>query len=150
MTKGTSSFGLHNERSHTLCKRCGRRSYHRQLRRCASCAFPAPKLRHYNWSTKARMRHNTGTGRMRHLRKAMGLEVKLQKLALEGPHKKVKCRANRGPADAKARRERIAEAKRKCTMTLSERCKELRTKDQSLTSRTARSKVLASGRFKKK
>eukprot|EP00995_Heteronema_vittatum_P009299 NODE_4603_length_566_cov_1656.940039_g3349_i0.p1 GENE.NODE_4603_length_566_cov_1656.940039_g3349_i0~~NODE_4603_length_566_cov_1656.940039_g3349_i0.p1 ORF type:complete len:148 (+),score=47.23 NODE_4603_length_566_cov_1656.940039_g3349_i0:55-444(+) len=100
MTKGTSSFGLHNERSHTLCKRCGRRSRHR--------------------------------------RKAMGLEVKLQKLALEGPHKKVKCRANRGPADAKARRERIAEAKRKCTMTLSERCKELRTKDQSLTSRTAR------------
>ncbi|XP_040170291.1 60S ribosomal protein L37-like isoform X2 [Anopheles arabiensis] len=45
MTKGTSSFGKWRNKSHTLCNRCGKRSYHTQKKRCASCNFPAAKMR---------------------------------------------------------------------------------------------------------
>mmetsp|Transcript_748 Transcript_748/g.940 ORF Transcript_748/g.940 Transcript_748/m.940 type:complete len:94 (+) Transcript_748:45-326(+) len=68
MTKGTASFGRKNTKSHTLCRRCGRRSYHIQKSRCASCGYPSAKKRRFNWSEKAKRRHTTGTGRMRHLR----------------------------------------------------------------------------------
>merc|ERR1739842_267312 len=63
MTKGTSSFG----KTHTICRRCGRASYHIQKKVCAACGYPAAKIRHYGWSVKARRRKTTGTGRMRHL-----------------------------------------------------------------------------------
>ncbi|KAL6052757.1 60S ribosomal protein L37 [Balamuthia mandrillaris] len=68
MTKGTCSFGKRHNKSHTLCRRCGRRSYHIQKKECASCGFPAPRLRKYNWSAKALRRRTTGTGRMRYLK----------------------------------------------------------------------------------
>ncbi|CAI8012656.1 Probable 60S ribosomal protein L37-A [Geodia barretti] len=68
MTKGTSSFGKRQNKSHTLCVRCGRKAFHIQKKRCASCAYPAAKRRKYNWSVKAKRRHTTGTGRMKHLR----------------------------------------------------------------------------------
>ncbi|KAJ8040254.1 putative 60S ribosomal protein L37-A [Holothuria leucospilota] len=68
MTKGTSSFGKRHNKSHTFCRRCGRRSYHIQKSRCSSCGYPAKKKRGYNWSFKAKMRRTTGTGRMRHLK----------------------------------------------------------------------------------
>ncbi|KAH7049971.1 ribosomal protein L37e-domain-containing protein [Linnemannia elongata] len=35
MTKGTSSFGKRHTKSHTLCRRCGRRSFHNQKKTCA-------------------------------------------------------------------------------------------------------------------
>ncbi|KAF9184431.1 60S ribosomal protein L37A [Haplosporangium sp. Z 11] len=66
-TKGTSSFGKRHTKSHTLCRRCGRRSFHNQKKTCAQCGYPAAKLRSYNWSEKAKRRKTTGTGRMRHL-----------------------------------------------------------------------------------
>jgi large subunit ribosomal protein L37e len=68
MTKGTSSFGKRHTKSHTLCRRCGRSSYHIQKMRCAACGYPSAKIRKYNWSEKAKRRKTTGTGRMRHLK----------------------------------------------------------------------------------
>ena len=67
-TKGTTSFGERHTKAHTLCKRCGNRAYHKQKKTCAQCGFPAAKLRSFNWSTKAKRRKTTGTGRMRHLK----------------------------------------------------------------------------------
>uniref|UniRef100_A0A182K7X1 Uncharacterized protein n=1 Tax=Anopheles christyi TaxID=43041 RepID=A0A182K7X1_9DIPT len=67
-TKGTSSFGKWRNKSHTLCIRCSKRSYHLQKHRCASCGFPATKLRSYKWSKKSISRRATGTGRMRYLK----------------------------------------------------------------------------------
>ncbi|OSX75436.1 hypothetical protein BU14_0237s0029 [Porphyra umbilicalis] len=68
MTKGTSSFGKRTSKSHTLCVRCGRRSFHIQKSRCASCGYPAARKRTYNWSEKSKRRRTTGTGRMQHLK----------------------------------------------------------------------------------
>eukprot|EP00803_Ostreobium_quekettii_P009735 evm.model.scf_555EXC.4 EVM.evm.TU.scf_555EXC.4 scf_555EXC:29812-30117(+) len=66
--KGTGSFGQRHNKSHTLCRRCGRRSFHIQKKICASCGYPGKRMRKYNWSAKAKRRRTTGTGRMRHLR----------------------------------------------------------------------------------
>ncbi|XP_077981103.1 large ribosomal subunit protein eL37A-like [Glandiceps talaboti] len=67
MTKGTSSFGKRHNKTHTECRRCGRK-YHIQKKRCGSCGYPSSRIRHYNWSKKAMRRKTTGTGRMRHLK----------------------------------------------------------------------------------
>ncbi|RAQ51978.1 hypothetical protein AFGD_006576 [Aspergillus flavus] len=66
--KGTSSFGKRHNKTHTLCRRCGRRSFHVQKSTCANCGYPSAKVRKYNWSEKAKRRKTTGTGRMRHLK----------------------------------------------------------------------------------
>ncbi|XP_028404559.1 probable 60S ribosomal protein L37-A [Dendronephthya gigantea] len=68
MTKGTSSFGKRHNKSHTLCVRCGRSSFHIQKKRCSQCAYPKQRMRKYNWSVKAQRRRTTGTGRMKHLK----------------------------------------------------------------------------------
>merc|ERR1712098_675984 len=68
MTKGTSSFGKRHNKTHTLCVRCGRRSFHVQKKTCASCGYPAAGIRKYNWSVKAKRRKTTGTGRCRYLK----------------------------------------------------------------------------------
>nr|CAJ17428.1 ribosomal protein L37e [Sphaerius sp. APV-2005] len=68
MTKGTSSFGKRRNKTHTLCRRCGRSSYHIQKSQCAQCGYPSAKMRSYNWSVKAKRRKTTGTGRMRYLK----------------------------------------------------------------------------------
>ena len=68
MTKGTQSFGMRHNKTHTLCRRCGRSSYHIQKKRCSACGYPLAKIRKYNWSTKAQRRRTTGTGRKSHLR----------------------------------------------------------------------------------
>ncbi|KAL3631894.1 60S ribosomal protein L37B [Castilleja foliolosa] len=80
MTKGTGSFGKRRNKTHTLCVRCGRRSFHLQKSRCSACAYPAARKRTSikrllnkmftvdNWSVKAIRRKTTGTGRMRYLR----------------------------------------------------------------------------------
>jgi large subunit ribosomal protein L37e len=67
-TKGTASFGKRHVKTHTLCKRCGRRSFHNQKKTCAQCGYPAAKTRSFNWSNKGIRRKTTGTGRMRHLK----------------------------------------------------------------------------------
>jgi len=68
MTKGTPSFGKRQGKTHCLCLRCGRRAFHIQKHRCASCGYPAAKMRKYNWSAKALRRRTTGTGRCRYLK----------------------------------------------------------------------------------
>lgn len=35
---------------------------------CASCGYPAAKMRSYNWGQKAKRRRTTGTGRMKYLK----------------------------------------------------------------------------------
>jgi large subunit ribosomal protein L37e len=67
MTKGTSSFGKRRNKTHTICRRCNKVSLHIQKKTCASCGYPAAKIRKYQWSVKARRRKTTGTGRMRSL-----------------------------------------------------------------------------------
>ncbi|XP_058094833.1 large ribosomal subunit protein eL37-like [Magnolia sinica] len=66
MGKGREALGREGTR-HTLCVRCGRRSFHLQKSQCASCAYPASRIRKYNWSVKAITRKTTGMGRMRYL-----------------------------------------------------------------------------------
>ncbi|KAJ2006942.1 60S ribosomal protein L37B [Coemansia thaxteri] len=68
MTKGTTSFGKRHTKTHSLCKRCGNRAFHNQKKTCASCGYPAAKIRSYNWGMKAKRRKTTGTGRMRYLK----------------------------------------------------------------------------------
>ena len=95
MTKGTTSFGKKHNKTHTLCRRCGRSSYHIQKHECASCGYPAKRKRTYQvkelaifvrispilcgsclntslnplqWSEKSIRRRTTGTGRLRHLK----------------------------------------------------------------------------------
>lgn len=75
MTKGTSSFGKRNKRNHIQCRRCGKESYHKQKHACASCGYPKPKWRNPG-SIKAVGRRAVGTGRMRHLRKYVTLNLK--------------------------------------------------------------------------
>nr|CAB3448540.1 unnamed protein product [Digitaria exilis] len=62
--KGTGSFGKRRNKTHTLCIRCGRRSFHLQKSTCSSCGYPAARIR----NVKAIRRKTTGTGRMRYLR----------------------------------------------------------------------------------
>ncbi|KAJ6031498.1 hypothetical protein N7540_002230 [Penicillium herquei] len=66
--KGTSSFGKRHNKTHTLCRRCGKRSFHIQKSTCANCGYPAAKTRKFNWGEKAKRRKTTGSGRMRSLR----------------------------------------------------------------------------------
>lgn len=88
-TKGTSSFGKRHDKTHTICRRCGRRAYHIQKSRCGSCGYPDSKMRHCrlcfngcgvfliqdeylsfidNWALKSSRRRGQGTGRMSYLK----------------------------------------------------------------------------------
>lgn len=52
MAKGTPSFGKHQEKTHTRCRRCGRHSYHETKGVCAACGYgKLRKLRTYGWQT---------------------------------------------------------------------------------------------------
>ena len=67
-TKGTTSFGKRHTKSHTICRRCGKSSFHIQKKTCSSCGYPSPKMRQYNWGLKAKGRRTEGTGRMRYMK----------------------------------------------------------------------------------
>ena len=43
--KGTGSFGKRHNKTHTLCVRCGGRSYHIQKHTCSACGYPAARKR---------------------------------------------------------------------------------------------------------
>ena len=45
MARGTPAIGKRHQKTHTFCKRCGRQTFHIQKYRCASCGFPAARLR---------------------------------------------------------------------------------------------------------
>ena len=59
MSKGYGGTGSQGKRSrgktHIICRRCGRHSYHASHRLCASCGFgnKNPRMRGYSWQ-KAR------------------------------------------------------------------------------------------------
>lgn len=63
----STSFGERHNKSHTTCRRCGKVSYHIQKKTCASCGFPAAKMRSFKYS-KAHRRRTEGTGRMRYMK----------------------------------------------------------------------------------
>eukprot|EP00932_Pfiesteria_piscicida_P008931 SRR837773.1954.p4 GENE.SRR837773.1954~~SRR837773.1954.p4 ORF type:complete len:176 (+),score=63.65 SRR837773.1954:46-528(+) len=65
---GTPAMGKRHKKTHGLCPRCGKRSYHSQKKKCASCGYPAAKIRSYEWAKKAKRRRAPGTGRMRYLK----------------------------------------------------------------------------------
>ncbi len=53
MTKGTPSMGKMVKKTHIRCRRCGRRSYHVQKKRCASCGFgDTTRIRKYQWNKR--------------------------------------------------------------------------------------------------
>mmetsp|Transcript_1275 Transcript_1275/g.2859 ORF Transcript_1275/g.2859 Transcript_1275/m.2859 type:complete len:93 (+) Transcript_1275:61-339(+) len=68
MTKGTQAFGKRTSKTHTICRRCGKSSFHIQKNQCASCSYPQKSMRRYQWSKKALRRRTDGTGRMKHLK----------------------------------------------------------------------------------
>merc|ERR1712055_282786 len=68
MTKGTSSRGKRHTKSHAPCRRCGKKSFHKQKKQCSSCGMPNKKMRSFNWSIKAQRRRKEGTGRMRYVK----------------------------------------------------------------------------------
>ncbi|THU60974.1 hypothetical protein C4D60_Mb07t18390 [Musa balbisiana] len=51
MGKGTGSFGKRRNKTHTLCVRCGRRSFHLQKSRCGACGYPSSRIRKCALST---------------------------------------------------------------------------------------------------
>lgn len=59
-TKGTSSFGKRHNKTHTLCRRCGRSSYHIQKSTCAQCGYPAAKLRSCKYFNLQNLVRNNG------------------------------------------------------------------------------------------
>mmetsp|Transcript_107278 Transcript_107278/g.298848 ORF Transcript_107278/g.298848 Transcript_107278/m.298848 type:complete len:168 (-) Transcript_107278:123-626(-) len=65
---GTPAMGKRHKKTHGLCPRCGKRSFHYQKKKCASCGYPAAKMRSFNWSKKAKRRRAPGTGRMKYLK----------------------------------------------------------------------------------
>ena len=54
------------QKTHTMCRRCGRTSYHIQTKVCSACGYPSARNRHYQWGKKMIRRKNRGTGRMRY------------------------------------------------------------------------------------
>ncbi len=44
-TKGTQSFGMRHNKTHVVCRRCGKTTLHVQKGTCSSCGFPAAKIR---------------------------------------------------------------------------------------------------------
>merc|ERR1712235_232574 len=61
MTKGTTSRGTRNDKTHILCRITGRRTYHIQKKRSSVRG-------RFNWSTKAKRRTAPGTGRAKRLK----------------------------------------------------------------------------------
>merc|ERR1711937_346308 len=67
--RGTPAAGKKHVHTHCISRFTGRSNFHKQKRKDAQSGggFHAKKRR-YNWSTKAKRRNTTGTGRCRHLR----------------------------------------------------------------------------------
>ena len=53
MTKGTPSMGKMDKKTHIRCRRCGRRAFHVQKKRCASCGFgDTARMRGFQWNKR--------------------------------------------------------------------------------------------------
>uniref|UniRef100_A0A8D0I4D5 Large ribosomal subunit protein eL37 n=1 Tax=Sus scrofa TaxID=9823 RepID=A0A8D0I4D5_PIG len=51
MTKGTSSFEKHRNKTHTLYCSCGSKAYHLQKLTCGKSGYPAKRKGKYNWNS---------------------------------------------------------------------------------------------------
>lgn len=50
MSKGTPSYGKRQTKTHIICRRCGKHSFHAAHKECASCGFGKyPKRRGYTF-----------------------------------------------------------------------------------------------------
>ncbi len=54
MSKGTPSMGKKSgKKTHIVCRRCGKRTYHIHKKRCSSCGYgKTARLRSYSWQKK--------------------------------------------------------------------------------------------------
>lgn len=54
MSKGTASMGKHNSnKTHIMCRRCGKHTYHVSDKECSSCGFgKSTKKRTFAWLKK--------------------------------------------------------------------------------------------------
>ncbi|MCD6464449.1 50S ribosomal protein L37e [Candidatus Woesearchaeota archaeon] len=54
MVKGTPSKGKHSRsKTHIICRRCGRHSFHVKKGYCSSCGYgKTSKRRRYNWQNR--------------------------------------------------------------------------------------------------
>ncbi|MFH1316466.1 MAG: 50S ribosomal protein L37e [Candidatus Woesearchaeota archaeon] len=54
MAKGTPSKGKHNKgKTHIICRRCGKHTYHVRKKACSSCGFgKSSRQRSYSWQKK--------------------------------------------------------------------------------------------------
>ena len=54
MSKGTASMGKHSgKKTHIMCRRCGKHTYHASHKECSSCGFgKSAKKRTYSWLKK--------------------------------------------------------------------------------------------------
>jgi large subunit ribosomal protein L37e len=51
--KGSASMGKRQKKTHILCRRCGKRSYHIRTSVCAACGFgKSKKIRKFAWQNK--------------------------------------------------------------------------------------------------
>ncbi len=51
MSKGTASHGKRNSKTHIMCRRCGKHSYHAAHSICASCGFGSTaRRRGFTWA----------------------------------------------------------------------------------------------------
>lgn len=80
---GTGSFGLRHTKSHTLCRRCGRRSFHVQKSTCGSCGYPAAKIRKCECRRRGRGRRQRRR-RLQHRRAWQGGSVADQRSSRTG------------------------------------------------------------------
>jgi large subunit ribosomal protein L37e len=54
MSKGTPSMGKRQKKTHIVCRRCGRISFHARHKVCSSCGFgKSSRMRGYMWVNKA-------------------------------------------------------------------------------------------------
>ncbi|MFH1505503.1 MAG: 50S ribosomal protein L37e [archaeon] len=55
MSKGTPSMGKKSgKKTHIVCRRCGKRTYHARKKRCSSCGYgKSAKQRSYTWQKKS-------------------------------------------------------------------------------------------------
>ncbi|EFK96210.1 Ribosomal protein L37e [sediment metagenome] len=51
--KGTVAMGRKNKKTHIICRRCGRHTYHLGRRKCAACGFgSSSKYKRFTWQWK--------------------------------------------------------------------------------------------------
>ena len=75
MTRGTPAAGKKNKHSHGYSRYSGRTNFHLQKKKDAQTAGGlSTKKRRFNWSTKAKRRNHTGTGRTRYVKTIHRLE----------------------------------------------------------------------------